>query len=233
MNPVILALDVEPGRARETIKKLAPHFEIFKIGSRLFTVLGTEVIRWVHQTRRKVFLDLKFHDIPSQVAAACRNAVRLKLWGFTVHTMGGFAMMKEAVRVTQEESKRRRLKRPCIFGVTLLTSLEGSALKEIGIKSALPFQVRRLALLAQKAGLDGVVASGSEIEMIRTTCQKNFLIAVPGVRLGQNIYREDQKRIVTPQAALALGANYLIVGRPILESKDKISMTQRILEAAG
>ena len=228
MNPLILALDVEPGEALPLVRELKPYLEIFKIGSRLFTSAGPQIVEKVHQEGRKVFLDLKFHDIPMTVAESCRNAVRMGVWGFTIHASGGFAMMKEAQETVRKESAVLKVPKPLIFGVTVLTSMSDPDLREIGVADNPLSQVRRLALLAEKAGLDGVVASGNEIQTVRENCAKNFLVAVPGIR-PKSAAVGDQKRVMTPEKARALGADYVIVGRPILESKDKVAQTKEIL----
>lgn len=228
MKPLIVALDVEPNESKKIVKELSAHIEIFKVGSRLFTSMGPQIVEWIQKFHRKVFLDLKFHDIPQTVLESCKAAVRMKVWALTVHTSGGFAMMKEAVRATQKESKRLHCPKPFIFGVTVLTSLQDKELKEVGVSQPTLLQVKQLALLAQKSGLDGVIASGNEIRVIREVCGNEFLIGVPGIRLvGKE--REDQKRIVTPETAYKLGANYLIVGRPILNSQDPVATTKEIL----
>jgi orotidine-5'-phosphate decarboxylase len=232
-NPFILALDVEPEEAQKTIQELKPYFEIFKIGSRLFTALGPKVLDWVHEQDRKVFLDLKFHDIPLTTAESCRNAVRMKIWGFTIHTSGGFAMMRDTVQVTLEESKKLQIHKPLVFGVTVLTSLSESDLKEIGMAQPPMEQVQRLAILADRAGLDGVVASGNEVPVIREACGEKFLVMTPGIRFGQSSFNEDQKRVLTPKNAMALGSNYLVIGRPILQAQDRIKAAQDLLQEVG
>ncbi len=232
-NPIILALDVQPEEAKNVIADLKDSVDIIKIGSRLFTSLGPQVVDWVHQAGRKVFLDLKFHDIPQTVAEACANAVRLKVWGLTIHASGGFAMMSEAAKVVSDQAQKLKITRPLIFGVTVLTSLSDPELKEVGVDVAAIDQVRRLALLAKKSGLDGTVSSGLEIETVRSACGKDFLVMVPGIRSGKNL-KNDQKRVMTPEAALKLGANYLVVGRPILDAPDRRQAARDLLvEARG
>lgn len=230
MNPLIVALDVEPNEAKPLIKEIGRHVEIIKIGSRLFTAFGPKVIDWVHENGSKVFLDLKFHDISKTVSEACRNAVRMKVWGMTIHTSGGFNMMHESSKTVYEESKKLKIKKPLIFGITVLTSLSDSDLKEIGVKDKVIFQVKKLALLAKKAGLDGVVSSGNEIETIRKSCGKNFLIMTPGIRPASDAGKDDQKRVMTPAKAISFGADYLVVGRPILEAKDRLKAIEKILD---
>lgn len=227
-NPIILALDVQPDEAKSVIADLKDSVEIIKIGSRLFTALGPQVVDWVHQAGRMVFLDLKFHDIPQTVAEACANAVRMKVWGLTIHASGGFAMMSEAARVVSDQAKQQKITKPLIFGVTVLTSLSDPELKEVGVESSSIDQVRRLALLAKKSGLDGTVSSGLEIETVRGACGKDFLVMVPGIRSGKNL-KNDQKRVMTPETALKLGANYLVVGRPILDAADRKAAARELL----
>lgn len=226
---LILALDVEPEKARGTAKKFFSYLKFFKIGSRLFTALGPEFVLWLNRQNKKVFLDLKFHDIPNTVAEAVRNAVRMKVWGLTVHALGGFAMMKEAVKAAKEEAGKEKTTKPYIFAVTLLTSLDGKELRRVGIFDAPEKEVKRLALLAKKAGLDGVVASGREIKSIRKACGKNFLIAVPGIRM-EKATKEDQKRTVSPPQAIHAGADYLILGRPLLQAKAPLEVVKNFLE---
>ena len=224
----ILALDLEPKAAANAVKKFRAHIEIFKIGSRLFTSEGPDMVRWVHKQGCKVFLDLKFHDIPKTVAEACRNAVRMRVWGLTVHCSGGFAMMREAVNALFLESERLSLLRPIVFGVTVLTSFAKQDLLEIGVPRSAKNQVCRLAHLAQKAGLDGVVASGNEVQLIRRALDKDFLIAVPGIR-SQADAKGDQKRTIGVRLARGYGANYIIVGRPILEAKEPVVILEKML----
>ena len=227
-NSLILALDVEPKDAEGLIRDLKDRIDIFKIGGRLFTALGPQGIDAAHECGARVFLDLKFHDIPLTVAESCRNAARLGVWGLTMHASGGFAMMKEAQEALREESKILGIQKPLVFGVTVLTSFSHSDLKSVGIPSSPANQVKRLALLAKKSGLDGVVASGDEIGIIRKACGSKFLTAVPGIRFADGNKEDDQKRTMTPEKAVELGADYLIVGRPILEAEDKIQAVEKI-----
>ncbi len=228
---LILALDVEPGHAKAMIRELRDHIEIFKIGHRLFTALGPQVVQWVHDAGRKVFLDLKFHDIPLTVAEACRNAVRMKVWGLTVHTSGGFDMMREAQKSITEESRRLKIVKPLVFGVTVLTSMSESDLMTVGVNASPKAQVKRLALLAKKSGLDALVASGQEIEMLRKMVGERMILGIPGIRLVDAGKKDDQKRVMTPEKAISLGADYVIIGRPILEAKNKIETIHKIARA--
>ena len=229
-NPLILALDVEPNEAQSLIKEVSPHIDIIKIGSRLFTALGPKVVEWAHDKKMKVFLDLKYHDIPNTVADACRCAVQLKVWGLTIHTSGGIDMMEEASKAVLEESNKLRIQKPFLLGVTVLTSLSDLDLKDLGVEKEVLTQVEYLAQSAKRSHLDGVVASGNEIEAIRKSCGKDFLVVTPGIRLdGKD--QEDQKRVMTPKRAMDLGANYLVIGRPILKAKDRVKTIKEILES--
>ena len=225
---LILALDVEPEEAKKYINDLAPHIEIFKIGGRLFTALGPQVVRWARDAGGKVFLDLKFHDIPATVAGSVRYAVRMGVWGLTVHASGGFDMMKEAQAAARDEAQKLKVSKPIIFGVTVLTSFSKGDLFSVGVKASPRVQVQRLAALAKKAGLDAIVASGEEIAAVRKITGKKMLIGVPGIRPAEGRKKDDQKRIMTPEKAVALGADYLIVGRPILEASDKFKVVEQI-----
>ncbi len=232
-NPLIVALDGEPEEAMSLVKELSPKVDIFKVGSRLFTAAGPNIVKEITKSGKKVFLDLKFYDIPLTVSESCRAAARLGVWGLTVHCSGGFAMMKQAVLATEEESKRLHVTKPNLFGVTVLTSMAEPDLKEIGIGDSPKTQVERLALLAKKALLNGIVCSGNEIELIRGALGKDFLLVVPGIRSSKAKVKEDQKRIMTPKDAIRLGADYLVVGRPILEAKNRASAAEEILQEVG
>lgn len=230
MNPLIVALDLDPRKALGAVKELSPHVEIFKIGNRLFTARGPECVQWAVSRRKKVFLDLKFHDIPNTVAESCRNAARLGVWGLTLHISGGTEMMRRAVESVRKEPRRIGQERPLLFGVTVLTSMDRAALKQVGVNFDPDKQVERLALLAMQSGLDGVVCSGREIETVRKKCGKKFLIAVPGLRPSHDSGRDDQKRTVTVGQARAFGADFFIVGRPVLESRNRVKSVQNILK---
>jgi orotidine-5'-phosphate decarboxylase len=233
-NPLIFALDVEPQEAKPLIEELKGVVGIIKIGSRLFTALGPQVVDWVHAAGAKVFLDLKFHDIPLTVSESCRNVARMGVWGFTIHASGGFAMMKEAAAAVRDEAGRIGKTKPLVFGVTVLTSLSEAEIREIGFNRTPLEQVRHLAALAQRSGLDGVVSSGNELAAIREVCGSDFLTVVPGIRPASELKPgEDQKRVMTPKNAMAQGANYLVVGRPILQAKDRSAAARSILQEVG
>ena len=221
-NSLILALDVgDLKTAKKFVQNLKDYIDIFKIGSILFTREGPAVIRMIKRLRKKVFLDLKYHDIPNTVGMAVKSARELGIDMLTIHTSGGFEMMQEAVR-----NKGKMF----LFGVTVLTSIDKKILKfQLGVDRDVKKQVVMLAKMAKMAGLDGVVASGNEIEQIRRACGRNFLILVPGVRPSGEAHG-DQKRVVAPSDALRRGANFIVVGRPILKASDPVKITESIIK---
>jgi orotidine-5'-phosphate decarboxylase len=229
-SKLIVALDVDDlNSAGKIVDKLYPTVKIFKIGSQLFTNAGPGAVELVHNKGAKVFLDLKFHDIPNTVANAARAATRLKVFMFNVHVQGGFDMMKRAVSAANEETSRLKIKRPIILGVTVLTSMGEKDLRDLEIRKGVKSQVTYLAKLAKDAGLDGVVASADEIQPIRWSCADEFIIVTPGIRPS---WAEigDQKRTATPKEAIALGANYIVIGRPIIEAKDPRVAAEEVLK---
>jgi orotidine-5'-phosphate decarboxylase len=228
---LIVALDVENlRRAREIVDLLKNYCGFFKVGSRLFTGCGHDVIHLIQDKGGKVFLDLKYHDIPTIVALAGEEAVKLGIAAFTVHTMGGKEMMEKVVQRVVSTSLRYGIQRPLIFGVTILTSLDQATLRdELGIKPPLVAQVKALARLAKASGLDGVITSPDDIEAVRDVCGKDFYIVTPGIR-PKGTEKEDQKRTNTPGFAIKMGADYIVVGRPIIQAKDPLKVTLKILE---
>jgi orotidine-5'-phosphate decarboxylase len=182
----------------------------------------------VQATGADVFLDLKFHDIPNTVAAAGVEAARLGVRMFNVHASGGLAMMERTAADVTRVCRAERLRRPAIVAVTVLTSLEDSDLRQVGVDARVEAQVVRLARLAKKAGLDGVVASPREIGVVRRACGRDFLVVTPGVR-PSGADRHDQKRVLTPGAAIAAGADHVVVSRPVLEAADPAGAARDIL----
>jgi orotidine-5'-phosphate decarboxylase len=226
-----LALDVDTAsEAMALVAQLLPWMGIFKIGSQLFTAVGPEMITHIHQTGGEVFLDLKFHDIPNIVAAAGRAATRHGVFMFNVHTAGGYRLLATAAEAVHTEAARLGVRKPLILGVTLLTSINAEMLKqELQVEVPLAAYVVHLAQLAQKAGLDGVVASPEEILPIRQACGPHFIILTPGIRPAWSVSPDDQQRITTPQQAIQRGSNYLVVGRPILAAQNRSEAAQRLL----
>ncbi|MDX6271698.1 MAG: orotidine-5-phosphate decarboxylase [Acidobacteriota bacterium] len=236
-NKLIIALDVETaGEARALFSLLGAQAGMFKIGSQLFTAAGPEFVREIVAQGGRVFLDLKFHDIPNTVASACREAVRLGVSLFNVHAAGGGEMMRRAAEATAETAARENLSRPALIAVTVLTSADAGVLAETGVAGALEEQVKRLAQLAATSGLDGVVASPHEIALVRAAVgRENFLLVTPGVRPSASAH-DDQKRVMTPAEAVRAGADYIVVGRAILNAPDPLRAAQEIvaeMERAG
>ena len=229
-DKIIVALDVEtPEAAAAWSARLKKEVGYFKIGKQLFTAAGPDVVRRIKADGGKVFLDLKFHDIPNTVAAAAVEAVRLGVDMLNVHALGGLEMMQKAAEAVKEEALNRGGERPLLIAVTILTSMNEEALSEAGISTPLAEEVRRLALLAKKAGLDGVVASPMEIRLIKEACSEAFLVVTPGVR-PSFAAKNDQRRVMTPAEAVNAGADYLVIGRPITAAEDPESAVSRIVE---
>jgi orotidine-5'-phosphate decarboxylase len=228
MNQILVALDVDTAEAAHSLAdKLRGVVGGFKIGSRLFTSHGPSIVEALVARGDRVFLDLKFHDIPNTVAGAVAAATRLGVWMVNVHASGGHAMMKAAVEAADAESSRLSRPRPLVIAVTMLTSLSEETMGEIGVAGAMASQVGRLAVLAQSAGLDGVVASPQEIALIRSRCGKTFEIVTPGIRSASD-EKGDQRRTLTAGEALSAGASYLVVGRPIIADPDPRAAAERI-----
>jgi len=227
---LIVALDVEtPTKALDLVRELRGVAGMFKVGSQLFTAAGPQIVRDIIALDTKVFLDLKFHDIPHQVAGAARSAAELGVSLFTIHASGGSEMMRRAVESVAEVADQRGGVRSKILAISVLTSIDAAILSQIGLTSTLEEQVLRLVSLAESAGVDGVVASPREIESIRQTVKNpEFLIVTPGIRPATDA-NEDQKRVATPAAAIAAGASYLVVGRPITGAPDPIAAAHEIV----
>lgn len=230
-NRLIVALDVDTAeRARRLVEQLRDIVGMFKVGSQLFTAAGPELVREIVSGGGRVFLDLKFHDIPNTVAAAAVEAMRLGVSIFNVHALGGSDMMRHAADAVAETAERESLARPSIIAVTLLTSANEATLREIGLNSGPEKLVAHLARMVEAAGLDGVVASPMEAPIVRSAvAASDFLIVTPGVRpLGTEM--DDQRRVTTPREAIMGGADYVVVGRPILNAMDPVSAAVQITE---
>ena len=229
-NKLIVALDVDTTHhALELVDELRNSVGMFKVGMQLFTAAGPELVRQIVGQGNRVFLDLKYHDIPNTVAMAAVEATRLGVTLFNIHTSGGRDMMTRAAEAVAETAARESLTAPKVLGVTLLTSIDAPTLAEIGISDGPPAVVARLAQLAKNSKLDGVVASAQEIETIRqSVTQKDFLIVTPGIRSSDDELN-DQRRTMTAAAAIRAGADYLVVGRPITAAKDRAAAAQRFV----
>ncbi len=225
---IFVALDTrDPGRAADLARALAGEVGGIKIGKEFFTAQGPDGVRAVAGGAR-LFLDLKFHDIPNTVAGALRAVVGLRPFMVNVHASGGRAMMRAAAEAAREAADELAVARPLVLGVTVLTSLDEADLVAVGQRGPPGDQVARLARLAQASGLDGVVCGPREIAALRAACGPDFVLVVPGIRPGWAA-AGDQKRTMTPAEAVAAGADYLVIGRPITGAADPLAAARRIL----
>lgn len=226
---LILALDLPSLEATEgMLKRLQGKIHLFKVGLELFTAEGPRVITRIHDRGGKVFLDLKLHDIPQTVAAAVAKAVQWGVFMLDVHVAGGEEMMRAAAHAAADRAEAIGIERPRLLGVTVLTSLAEADLQTLGIGQALEEQVLSLARLAKEAGLDGVVASPREAEAIRRRLGPDLLLVTPGIRsrVGET---DDQRRVATARDALKAGADYIVVGRPILKAADPVEAVEKLV----
>lgn len=228
---LIVALDVDNIKAAERLVKLLyPFVKIFKVGSQLFTSCGVEAIKMLTRKDCRVFLDLKFYDIPNTVAKACRAATRHGVFMLTIHAQGGAYMMKEALKAVKEEAKKYSTKRPLVLGVTVLTSEPHWQISERrGSARSIEEEVLYLAKLAKNSHLDGVVASAHEANNLKAKIGNDFLIVTPGVR-PKGSPKNDQVRTMTPGEAIRQGSDYIVVGRSIIEAEDPAKVAKDILE---
>ncbi|MEY4198577.1 MAG: hypothetical protein RLZZ265_317 [Verrucomicrobiota bacterium] len=228
-NPIIVALDVPHlETALGLVQQLAPAVGAFKVGKELFVAAGPEIVRRIRETGAAVFLDLKFHDIPNTVAKAVEAAVRLDVQMLTIHTSGGLAMMQSAQQSAEAAALRTGKSQPLILGVTVLTSLNTNDLAEVGIPHDVGDQVERLANLAALAGLGGLVCSPLEITRLREFLPSKIQLVTPGIRPADSV-ADDQKRTLTPKEALAAGASWLVIGRPICAAPNPRAAAEAIL----
>jgi orotidine-5'-phosphate decarboxylase len=227
MNRILAALDVATAsEALALAERLRGSVAGFKIGKQLFTAEGPSIVRTLAERGDRVFLDLKFHDIPNTVAGAVKAAASTGAWMINVHAAGGRRMMEAAAAAAGGKGKR-----PLVIGVTVLTSLDAAQLSETGVPGSVLDQVRRLARLARASGLDGVVASPHEIAAIREACGPDFLIVTPGIRpAAERPAGDDQARTLGPAEAIAAGASYLVVGRPITAAADPVAAARQMAD---
>jgi len=226
---LIIALDVDTeAKAVALVEKLKTLVSVFKIGFELFSSCGPSIVQAVTKRGCKVFLDLKFHDIPNTVSKAALSVMKLGVFMFNVHALGGYDMMKKTADSVKAEAERLKIERPKVIAVTILTSMDENALKNAGISDSMNEEVLRLASTAKDAGLDGVVASPQETALVREKLGGDFLIVTPGVRPSWAA-AGDQKRIATPKDAIRDGASFIVVGRPVTEAKDPAEAVRKIL----
>lgn len=230
-NPIIAALDVPSAeQALKLAEQIAPAVGAFKIGKELFVAAGPDIVKRVRDTGAAVFLDLKFHDIPNTVAKAIAAAVRHDVQMLTIHTSGGLEMMRAAEESAQRTAAQSGRNAPLVLGVTVLTSSTSDTLAEIGCAANVGAQVERLANLAVKAGLRGLVCSPLEIADLRRFLPTHIQLVTPGIRTGAEP-ADDQKRTLTPREAMAAGASWLVIGRPIYAAENPRLAAEKILEA--
>jgi len=228
-DKLIVALDVEtPDKALALVKQLRDSAGMFKVGSQLFTFAGPIIVRDIIALDSKVFLDLKFHDIPHQVSGAARAATELGVSLFTIHASGGSEMMRRAVDSVAEVETKTGM-HSAVLAISVLTSMDATTLAQIGVNSSPSESVLQLVKLAENAGVDGIVTSPQEIETVRGAIRNpKFLVVTPGIRPAHN-ESEDQKRVATPAAAISAGASYLVVGRPITGAPDPVAAAHQIV----
>jgi orotidine-5'-phosphate decarboxylase len=232
---LFVALDVDSlDDAARLLDRLEDAVTGVKIGSQLFTSAGPAAVELAQKRGHRVFLDLKFHDIPNTAAGAVRSAARLGVFMLNVHASGGLQMMRAAAESAAQAARDFGVTRPICLGVTVLTSLDRRALQaEVGVTASVDGHVLRLAEAAAQAGLDGCVASPQEIRRIRLALGGHFAIVTPGIRPATTVTEDDQKRVATPRAALDAGADYLVVGRPITAAQDPKAAAVAIIAELG
>ena len=225
---IILALDFPEFReAKSWVERLKGRVKTFKVGPILFLNSGPIGLKEFVENGAEIFLDLKFHDIPSTVEKSSRQVVGYGIKMFTIHALGGFEMMIKTVEAVKEESEKLSKPKPLVLAVTVLTSQSEESLKQIGITSSSQDAVLRLATFADKAGVDGLVASGKEVEVLRKEFGDRFILVVPGIRTGTNV--DDHSRAVAPAEAISLGADYLVIGRALTEANNPETMLDEII----
>ena len=228
-SKIIVALDYEKeAEALALVDQIDPSLCRLKVGKEMFTTLGINFVKQLHQRNFDVFLDLKYHDIPNTVARAVRSAADLGVWMVDLHASGGLRMMEEAKKILEPYGKDA----PLLIAVTVLTSMEDLDLLQIGINASPMEQALRLAHLTQRAGLDGVVCSPQEVEILRNACGEDFKLVTPGIRpIGTDF--GDQRRVMTPTAAIRAGSDYLVIGRPITQADNPAEVLRSINVSIG
>lgn len=226
---IIVALDVNTKDEAFSLIRQLEGVEIFKVGLKLFTAEGPSLLEEIRALGKKAFLDLKLHDIPNTVAGAAKMATRHGVHMLTLHASGGREMMEKAVESASQEAEKENRAKPILLAVTVLTSLKSEHLEEIGMTADPGRQVLRLANLARESGVEGVVCSPQEIEMVKRELRSDFLVIAPGIRPSWSA-AQDQKRIMTPSQAIQKGADYMVIGRPITQAPSPHEAFLKILE---
>lgn len=226
-SKIIVALDFDDlEKAKSLVEQLDPKLCKLKVGKEMFTLFGPDWVRYLVNKDFKVFLDLKFHDIPNTVAKACRAAAELGVWMTNVHASGGSKMMAAAAQAIAEYGEDR----PLLTGVTILTSMDQQQYNDVGYQREMNEQILHFAKQAEKSGLDGIVCSAQEATMLNTAVGENFKLVTPGIRPAGSD-KGDQSRIMTPEKAIKAGASYLVIGRPITQASDPLAMLCEISES--
>jgi len=231
VDKLIFALDAASyDDAASWIDLLSGHVGMFKVGFELFTAVGPKIIDYIKQKNQRVFLDLKFHDIPNTVARAAEAATKMGVDMFNVHASGGGKMIRDTVKAVETLTEKDGLVKPVILAVTVLTSLNDADLREIGFEKNTNDQVLHLASLAKAAGASGVVASAQDIVKLRSGLGADFIIVTPGIRSSREPVKDDQKRTLSAVEAVKFGADYIVVGRPIRQAVDPLAACRQIVE---
>jgi len=234
-NPIIVALDVDsPVKALALADQLRGAVGAVKVGSQLFTAAGPDIVRRLTERGHKVFLDLKYHDIPNTVAGAAAEAAKLGAWMIDVHASGGLAMMKAACESARASAEAAGVTPPLVIAITVLTSFDQNTIESVGIQRPIVDQVDALSWLAQQAGLDGVVASPHEVARLRLARGNRFVLVTPGIRAftpDEAGKRDDQARTMTAGAAITAGASFIVVGRPIIAAPDPLAAAEALAKS--
>ncbi|MDD4202057.1 MAG: orotidine-5'-phosphate decarboxylase [Candidatus Omnitrophica bacterium] len=231
-NPkLIVALDVDTYRkAGRLVKALAPYVQVFKVGNILFTQCGPKIIQYIHKKGAKVFLDLKYFDIPNTVANAAAEATKMGVYMMNMHALAGEQCMKLTAKTVRQKAKELHIFKPILVAVTILTSMKEEDLEPLGIEGPVDEVVTKYAKLAQKAGVDGIVASPLEIIKIKKKFGDNFVVVTPGIRPEWAQTADDQKRVMTPKEAIEAGSDFIVIGRPIIQARRPVEAVKKILE---
>lgn len=230
---LIVPLDLNDlEKIRDIVRQLKGLVNFYKIGAIPFTYFGRDIVFFLKDEGHKVMLDLKYHDIPNTVARACEGALEMGVDFLTLHTSGGFSMLEEAVKATVLASDLKKIERPRLLGITVLTSIDEAYFKDLfgDVKRSIKEQVIFLAQLARSAGLDGVVASPQEASLIRQALGKDFLIVTPGIRPQEYAVTDDQARTMTPKDAIKAGVDYMVIGRPIVKASNPREAAEKIIK---